>query len=44
LLAFGATLMVLMIFRPQGLWPARRSPRDSDMGAPTLMTEGAAKK
>jgi branched-chain amino acid transport system permease protein len=47
LLAFGAALMVLMIFRPQGLWPARPSaPRDSDedMAAPTLMTGGAAKK
>src|ERR671925_265683 len=46
LLAFGAALMVLMIFRPQGLWPARPSaPGDSeeDTGAPTLMTEGAAK-
>jgi branched-chain amino acid transport system permease protein len=37
LMAFGATLMILMIFRPQGLWPARASaPRDSgeDTGTP----------
>jgi branched-chain amino acid transport system permease protein len=30
LLAFGAARLVLMIFRPQGLWPTRPSaPRDS---------------
>jgi branched-chain amino acid transport system permease protein len=47
LLAFGAILMVLMIFRPQGLWPARPSApreREEDTGAPTLINGGGAKK
>jgi branched-chain amino acid transport system permease protein len=34
LLAFGLLLMVLMIFRPQGLWPARTTRRAKRVVAP----------
>ena len=47
LLAFGAILMVLMIFRPQGLWPARAPAREEtveDTLLPALAAKGAAKK
>ena len=33
LLAFGLILMVLMIFRPQGLLPVSRPPREDDESA-----------
>ena len=47
LLLYGLVIVVMLLYRPQGLWPALPSaPRDSeeDTGAPTLISEGAAKK
>jgi branched-chain amino acid transport system permease protein len=45
LLAFGAILMVLMIFRPQGLFPARpaMAPEEKEEDAAAPMAESAAK-
>ena len=45
LLAFGAILMVLMIFRPQGLFPARpaMAPEEAKEDAAGPMVESAAK-
>jgi branched-chain amino acid transport system permease protein len=45
LLAFGAILMVLMIFRPQGLFPARpaMAPEEAKEDAAAPMVESAAK-
>lgn len=47
LLAFGAILMILMIFRPQGLWPARAATQretEEDTAEPVLAAEVAVKK
>jgi len=47
LLAFGLLLMVLMIFRPQGLLPVSRPAREDDesaRGRPAVSTERIAPK